>query len=172
MRKSSSNSQFKLNAALITSLLAGALLISCGSKTDNSQTDVPMLSLECSQLSASGCVQANINKPLFVGLDSTTTTDCRAKLSLYTTNVTRAAAFDYSSSNLTQNIGATTLVAVTSIWVNQYAMPVITIPNSTYKVCAFIDLNENEALDINEPYQDSIIDISQTNLVVTNWTNF
>jgi hypothetical protein len=160
------------SANLIFGVLTSITLIACGPKTDAHYSNAPSFSLECSQLAAAGCNQSNINKTMFIGIDVNTTTDCRAKLSQYTTNADRVAAFDYSSTTLTQNIGPSTLVGVTSIWVNSYAMPVAQLPAQSYKVCAFIDLDNNETLDLNEPIQDSIVDLTQSNFVLTNWSLF
>lgn len=165
------NKKFK-SANLICGVLTSLTLLSCGPKTDSQFSNAPSFSLECSQLTAAGCNQSNINKTMFIGIDVNTTTDCRTKLSQYTTNADRLAAFDYSSSTLTKNLGASTLIGVTSIWVNSYAMPVAQLPAQSYKVCAFIDLDSNETLDINEPIQDSIVDLAQTNFVLTNWSLF
>ena len=151
------------------------MLPACGSSDNQGDYSVaPHVDFECGFNQALSCTTQNADKNVFIGLHSDANLECGDYLAL--NSVTNsfdylAYSFDYSSVTKTK-AHAGILTGVATQWVNSSLAPVYDMEAETYRVCAFIDLNENNALDVFEPVQESIITIGQGFLPLSNWTDY
>lgn len=154
--------------------LHGALIFSlfgCGDSSSGEYSDAPLIDFECSFVDAIGCDPSQVHKPVYVGLAEDLDLICAQKFSLSTTGDQIAQSFDYSSRTYTSEQGGV-IVGATIHWANSSLMPVILLPSQTFKVCAFIDINENERIDANEPIHESTITIGEPFLPLSDWSNY
>lgn len=147
------------------------LLVACSDARSIRYTDAPYLDFECNFADAAGCNPININKPIFIGLDDRIDTNCHTKLSQLKDDQL-SANFMYSSWALTSTNGSI-ITGVFMHWVNYALTPVNTMNQQTYKVCGFIDLNENGQIDIQEPIGESLLALGENDfLPISNWSNY
>jgi hypothetical protein len=155
---------------LLLATAVGATLTACDDGDPGSYSNAPELDFECSFADAIGCDATNDGKTVFIGLHEDTSLDCSAHLALLN-RTQMIASFDYSSVTTANNVGGI-LTGVAVHWVNTQAMPIILLPLQTFRVCAFIDANSNEMIDVNEPIQESNVTIGSGFLPLSNWSNY
>lgn len=158
-------------ATTILSVSFSALLGCGGTKGDGDFVDAPSLDFECAFIDAAGCDSSNSGATTYIALSEDTETDCATQL----TGVSGASLhteFAYSSEVVAASPTTGILSGVTAQWVNSFEMPVVLLPKDTFKVCAFIDLNNNEQIDSLEPIQDSLLTMGADFLPLSNWSNY
>lgn len=147
------------------------LLSACSNEQASDYIDAPNLDFECSFLDAQGCHTSNINKPIFIGLEDNLNANCRTKIALLK-DTQFISNFIYSAWTLTITNGSI-LTGVFTHWVNYAQTPIINMPKQSYKVCSFIDLNENGQVDILEPMSESLLTLGENDfLPISNWSNY
>jgi len=155
---------------LLLLLFVAAFLSACGEKKAAPHADAPWLDFECSFASANGCDSQGDEKIARIGLIEDLIIDCASHLAGLS-NSQFAAAFDYSTQTQT-NLSGGIITGIAARWVNSQQMPVINLPKKTYSLCAYIDINENGQVDLNEPFLEDQITIGEDFLPLTNWSNF
>lgn len=155
---------------ILKAIAVMSLLVGCSSNKPDNVATAPQLDFECSIAQALGCDASNAGKTVFIGLDENTAIDCGYQLSFYN-GVALTQAFNFSG-HATAVDQAGILVGVVTHWVNSNQMPVFQIPKQNFKVCAFIDFNNNGQLDSLEPIQESFISVGNAFLPLSNWSNY
>lgn len=162
--------------APLVALTTALLSVTACSKSNNEDayTEAPYLDFECSFADALGCLGENSGKTVFIGLDADLDSNCVEKLSPLIPEHSfdeLGNDFDYSS-KAQASLNGGVLTGLATHWVNSHLMPVYSMEQMTFKVCAFIDLNNNEALDPNEPIHESLLNPATAFLPLSNWTDY
>ena len=154
---------------LSVSIILAFLLVSCLESPENGIQTVatPTLDLNCFQAQSFDCVSSNSGKTAYVGLISDTGTDCSSYLFQITFASDFPSYFDLSGST-TMSFTSSLIGEITS-WENSQGSPITSMFNLTYKACAFIDTDGNGILSANETVGETLIDLSDTTPIITDW---
>ena len=151
---------------MLAAVFGTQALVGCGdSATDSELVFIPDVQLECEGGQASGCLQEALN--VFTGIQKTSTMPCDALMSGMSASQRRMAfiATADSVSNRTGNY----LTAIATNWRNSSGGRVDVLPSGTYSVCAFVDVNGNGQLDLNEPLGQGSVTLGVTGARITEW---
>ncbi len=155
-------------------LLAFSVAIGCAPRSDTNYTTNTNLAFQCTSIQSPACVSANAGKKVFIGLQQDTNISC-ANLFNGRSGDQLFIRFTYSAWTTTVDQGGL-LAGSVQQWVDANQAPMYELSIKPYRVCAFIDLNGNAALDPGEPIQDSIISLSGPLSTIyaplTSWVTF
>ncbi len=169
------NSIFKKSALSFAGLLAIVLMLpACGGSDVPKAELAPDLDFECGLAESASCRSENSGKTVFIGLHTDPSLHCGNYFAIYGGGESFdqiGYSFDYSSITKTIAIGEV-LTGLATHWVNAYLMPVFSMEASTFRVCAFIDLNDNFTLDLLEPILETTITVGSDFLPLSNWRDY
>lgn len=148
------------------------LASSCFSSGDSSDsTSIPDIHIECESAQANDCMGAASGKTAYVGLISDLSIIC----SIYLNGRTASdfpVYFDVSGHTTTYT-SSTYTVGMVDEWTDSQGVAAVTVRKDTYRVCAFIDTNNNGRIDDGEPYGEGEITLPNDSVdSVTFWENF
>lgn len=155
------------------SLLFGVFVIttpgcSGGSSSGNSQFQyLPDIDIECYLAQTSDCSSSNQGKSFFIGLTSNTNVNCESYLSQSLSQTMLRQSFDFSGTGTTYY--STFLSGTVTSWVNSNNVTVLTMQSTTYKACAFIDIDGNGLFGNTEPVGELSLSPSNNNPQITDW---
>ncbi len=149
------------------------VLVACneGGSGNQVQNFIPDIDIECSIIQSADCANGNTGKSVFVGLIADLSLNCEDYL-LNTSSVALQNAFDALGES-TVSFTHPSLNGFVTQWVNPQGTSISELTEeSTYLLCAFIDINGNGQLDSGEPFgADEVTPGSSSSVVVTDWAD-
>jgi hypothetical protein len=161
----------RLTFQFVLCAILAIFFTACADPETRPSTDLPSVDYECNAFQAVACDLASENKPAFAGLIREVNVGCRELLSFLAADQL-TQQFDYSSWTQNQNTTGPLSQGTFTHWVNHAHYTVINIPREKYKICSFIDVNENGRADEYEPLGEMTFTPGESFLPLTNWTNF
>ena len=155
-----------ITKSLLSTGLALFLLNCSNDSGDNKTSTLPTSRLTCSQDFVSTCTASQEGKTFFIGFSPDLSIDCASTLS--SKNLETELYFEFiASSTGSVNFDSATLNLRGSVLPDQYVSelgsPLFSLENRTYRVCGFIDNDDNDFLSFNEPILTQTIELLDIN---------
>ena len=148
-------------------LINSGCLQTSGQETHN-DVSIGNLTINCSPTAATECDQSG--KTFYIGLTDQTDVNCENFL-FGINNGEFTYAFLYSGTTVGVFTGTSVQGSIQQ-WVNTFNQPVTSIESKNYKVCGFMDVNNNGILNSGEPLGEGYFDPSETQHYITDWFSY
>lgn len=123
------------------------------------------LEVECAVDAVPTCNSSG--KTIYVGLTSDTDVNCESYMQVLNSN---NFAFSFDASGTTSsNYDGIAVRGTVSSWVGEVGQSIGELEKRSYKVCAFMDVNANGQLDVNEPAGSGTLSPGGTSVDLTDW---
>ena len=127
----------------------------------------PDIDFECDSIQSSHCDSNAVGKTVYMGLTTDLNFDCESEV--YNLDpLLFVATFDYSGAATVQN-GGTYVWGVVTQWVNRSGGKTLQFEDTDYKICAFLDDNDNGRLDGFESLAEQSFNPSASFYPVSSW---
>lgn len=151
---------------LILLLIAAIAFTGCGSQ-EGDFTVAPDIYFECNEINAL-CNASTAGKVVYMGLTRNLEIDCANELLDLEPSLFQSK-FEYWGSTTAEFDGSYIFGAVTQ-WANSSGGKVHNFYDTDYKICAFIDEDDNDRLGINEMLAEQLFNVMISFEPVTSWT--
>lgn len=158
----------KKNFLLLSLIFFQALgTLGCRSGGESSNSPSPYVDFECNAADSPSCTEAADSSIVYIGLTAEANFDCETEL-LNLSPQLFIPSFTYSGFTYARFNGSF-LAGVVTEWLNSSGGQAQTMPNTDYKACAFLDLNNNGTLDYYEPIATDTINPSEDFYPLSQW---
>ena len=141
-------------------------LIGCSSDAPEGTDYIPDIPIECDSGVVADCI--NPGKTAYVGLISSLVVSCEDFLNNLNDLQRRQSFAAYGSTNTTRSGGL--LIGTVSTWENESGGRINAMESGSYQVCAFIDTNSNDRIDLNEPVGTGTVTLGQNSFILSTWS--